>query len=168
MFELLPAPRETRVFPKSAVFGLRICACFWGILCNLYICVLCVQFLHTGFLGCAVSAHLQIWVVSPDLGVSARAQIWGADLGRRARVSQIPDLGRGAAGERRGGGARAQDLGRSPRSAPAQNPPLAGPYRPLFKCGCAFLPGRSLGGHLGRAAQGNFFRTPGVRFGTFG
>ena len=27
--------------------------------------------------------------------------------------------------------------------------PLPGPYRPLFKCGCAFLPGKSLEGHIG-------------------
>ena len=40
--------------------------------------------------------------------------------------------------------ARASFCG-NPRNPRDPGPP-PGPYRPLFKCGCAFLPGRSLGG----------------------
>jgi len=83
-------------------------------------------------------------------GFSGNVQIWEIWEFGFSRMCRFGNSGF------RGMCARAREF---PRGSRKGTPPR-GPYRPLFKCGCAFLPGRSLGGHFCRIALKTFLFPP--------
>jgi len=89
------------------------------------------------------SSNLGIWEIPGfgNLGILVSG-IWEIWVSRNVR-----ECARGESGVSRNVHARFRGFRQVPKRTP-----LAGPYRPLFKCGCAFFPGRSLGGHFGRIA----------------